>query len=749
VLRAAPAGRSLFGAVAAFAVACAIGAAGPAAAPLDLAAAAAPWELVQSATIASGTSVAVSGDGRTAVVGSPTSNSDVGSVTVYTRSGAAWSPVTTLRPPAKDKRAFFGRSVAVSANGTTVLVGAPFTNDFKGSAWVYKSAGGGVWVGTRLRVSGEGKSNIGHAVGLSANGRRAVVGGPDDANKKGAVWTFNLSGTRWSQGSKLTGKDESGKGRFGAAVSMAYEGDAFVVGAPDDANEQGAVWVYTRSGSKWKPPAKKLTQSYAKASFGSSVAIAADGATVVVGAPDVGATRGERGSGAAFALRRSGSQWKSAQLSASFPPSLEPSKTWSRGLVVAVSPDGLSAIVTALEGRNKVVVGGGAWVFARSATGFWFPQEKPFTGSSFFATGGASMSYAGEVAAIGGKVFSPVPAALSIAPSAGPTAGGTTVTITGSNFTKVRSVSFGTTPATSFTVDSLTSIRAVSPAAPAGTVHVTVTNAFGTSPQLTPGFFGGPSTRFFYVAAPTVTAVSPASGPPGGGTQVTITGTDLAGATAVRFGVDQASSFTVRSATEISAVTPPGSGTVDVTVTTPYGTSATGGAARFTYTSPETVIGFDNLATGGPGGSLVAVTNQYAGQGVTFNSLSAIDYAKGPSAIPGFAHSGTVAVEPCVGVEFCTTPARATFSPAVSLARVWVGFSFRLDAPLTVQLRAFNAGGSVVGTASATLPTRATPTPIATRLEVTVPSAVITRVEVAVPGGFNNALAIDDVAFRP
>jgi hypothetical protein len=54
-----------------------------------------------------------------------------------------------------------------------------------------------------------------------------------------------------------------------------------------------------------------------------------------------------------------------------------------------------------------------------------------------------------------------------------------------------------------------------------------------------------------------------------------------------------------------------------------------------------------------------------------------------------------------------------------------------------------------VGTASATLPTRATPTPIATRLEVSVPSAVIARVEVAVPGGFNNALAIDDVAFQP
>ena len=74
---------------------------------------------------------------------------------------------------------------------------------------------------------------------------------------------------------------------------------------------------------------------------------------------------------------------------------------------------------------------------------------------------------------------------------------------------------------------------------------------------------------------PTVTSISPASGPPAGGTSVTITGTGFTGVTAVKFGSTAASSFTFNSGTSITATSPAGTGTVDVTVTTPKGTSAT------------------------------------------------------------------------------------------------------------------------------------------------------------------------------
>lgn len=216
--------------------------------------------------------------------------------------------------------------------------------------------------------------------------------------------------------------------------------------------------------------------------------------------------------------------------------------------------------------------------------------------------------------------------------------------------------------------------------------------------------------------------------------------------TGVRFGGVPATSFVVNSAAEITAVSPASEpGPVGVTVTTRFGTSPARESARYTYVAAETVVGFDDLTTGGPGQANVRVATQYAARGVTFNDLSAIDYAKGGP--PGFARSGTVAVEPCVGVELCTVPIRGTFSAAKRLVRVWVGLSAPIAQPLQVRLTALTAAGSVVGTADATLPANASVTPIRTPLEVKVDNSAIARFEVAIPGGYNNGLAMDDVTF--
>jgi|GEM_PF-3023375 len=94
-------------------------------------------------------------------------------------------------------------------------------------------------------------------------------------------------------------------------------------------------------------------------------------------------------------------------------------------------------------------------------------------------------------------------------------------------------------------------------------------------------------------AVPTVTEISPTSGPTAGGTSVTITGTNFTGATAVSFGATNAASFTVDSATQITAVSPArAAGTVDITVTTAGGTSATGADDQFTYTASNTLPAF-------------------------------------------------------------------------------------------------------------------------------------------------------------
>ena len=120
-----------------------------------------------------------------------------------------------------------------------------------------------------------------------------------------------------------------------------------------------------------------------------------------------------------------------------------------------------------------------------------------------------------------------------------------------------------------------TTITADSPAG-SGVVDVTVLTPDSASANTS-------GDRFTYIAVPTVTGLNPTSGPAAGGTWVTITGTGFTAATAVDFGTATATNVTVVNGTTITANSPAGTGTVDVTVITPDGTSATTPSDRFTY----------------------------------------------------------------------------------------------------------------------------------------------------------------------
>ena len=174
------------------------------------------------------------------------------------------------------------------------------------------------------------------------------------------------------------------------------------------------------------------------------------------------------------------------------------------------------------------------------------------------------------------------PTISGIRPASGPTVGGTSVIIRGTDLIQATSVSFGETKVTHFTIDSDTQITATSPAG-TGTVYVTVTTPAGTSAI-------SKVDRFTYIAPPPtdVISISPSMGDEAGGTSVVITGTSFIGATSVSFG-QTAAKFTVNSDTQITATSPAGTGTVYVTVTTPAGTSATSDADKFSYVPPTQV----------------------------------------------------------------------------------------------------------------------------------------------------------------
>jgi IPT/TIG domain/FG-GAP repeat len=717
-----------------------------------------------------GASVAVSRNGLTAVVGDPGETR----VRVFTRGPGTSTWRSRDLTGGAQSRSGFGTSVAISANGRVVLAGAPTDNRrMKGTAWIFRRSGGDDWVGQKLTARDEaGSAAFGFSVALSASGSTALVGGHGDSRHKGAVWVFERSGSTWrQQGKKLTGGREIGAGWFGRSVALSAEGDVALIGGPQDRRGLGAIWFFERSRSSWRQQDKLIPpNSGGRVLYGWDVALAANGKIALVGAP---ARR------AAWILARSDSGWRHR-------PRPLRNQDADFGRSVALSAGGNSAAFGLPYVKSSVccVRSGKAVVYSCSAAGCILPRE--LLAEDLPTDGGPTLqlTFGRDVAITDGRdtvivtapgggklvgnppqnkergkayVFLKWPAVNRVRPNLGPESGGTEVSLEGENFTNVRQVLFGTTPAVRFAVQSSTRMTAVSPPG-SEVVNVIVRTLFGTSePRGSCSLFGCTAldNRFFYGVGPTVTAVTPSSGPTAGGTEVTIRGTDLAGGT-VRFGARQATispSSPFSSSTEIRVVSPTApAGTVDVTVTTRFGTSLATDATRFSYVSatPERAITFDELDTGGPGGAgaLVKVTSQYASRGVTFNDVSAIDYTKGSSAVPGFARSGAVAVEQCVGVEFCTSPIRGVLTAPQRLVRVWVGFSFRLDQPVQVELRALNSASTVLGSARATLPANTRPTPIGIPLEVRLAAPSITRFEVSIPGGVNNALAIDDVTLE-
>ena len=249
-----------------------------------------------------------------------------------------------------------------------------------------------------------------------------------------------------------------------------------------------------------------------------------------------------------------------------------------------------------------------------------------------------------------------LPAITSITPTTGPGGGGTVVKITGTDLYNTTSVLFGSTPGTSVSANGLgTLVTVTSPAHVVGTVNITLSALGGTSPIIT-------ADQFTYTG-PTISAITPNSGPSGGGTSVKITGTSLSGATAVRFGTVAATSYTVTTAgTSMTAVAPAGAaGTVDISVVTPGGTSAPATTDQFTYMTP-TVTSITPTSGTIAGGTVVKITGTMltgatavkfgtsAATAVSVNAAGTIVTATAPAHVAGntditvITPSGTTAI---------------------------------------------------------------------------------------------------------
>ncbi|HEX3910256.1 MAG TPA: IPT/TIG domain-containing protein [Solirubrobacteraceae bacterium] len=406
-----------------------------------------------------GRGVAVSADGNMAVVlGYPGGIGAETSVWTFTRSGSSWvQSGARLEPdespfPPRDGISF-GESIALSADGQTMLIGGLYEEQlgkdlprkFWSVAFVYKRSGSG-WTqqGSFLRGDTENEEAEPAQVALSADGNTAMMGNYFSGEEAGDAWVFTRTGEAWAQqgGELKGGGEEVGAGRFGEALALSSDGDTALIGAPGDDGFKGAAFVLRRSGGVWTQPGSKLTASDERpgtkgegARFGAAVSLSADGEQGLIGGPS-----DHHFKGAVWLFGRTGSSWaqEGAKMTAK-----DAVGNADFGQAVSLSADGLTALIggphdDGLAESPEAL--GAAWVFA-----------------------------------------APAPVVKRVSPRKGPQAGGTTVTIKGQGLAEASAVEFGTSAATSFTVLSPTEISAASPPGSAGAVDVTVATPNGTS----------------------------------------------------------------------------------------------------------------------------------------------------------------------------------------------------------------------------------------------------------------------------
>lgn len=267
------------------------------------------WSLSQALTQSDttsgdtfGYSCSISKDGTVAAIGAYAHDgpgdtvSNSGSVYRFSRSGETWSEDEIVQSASPAVNQYFGTSVALSEDGTYMIVGAQGTSSFRGSVTLF-SWNGTSWDLDQTFNGPSGTGRLGFDVDISDDGVYAISGAYLNTPDQAYIWV--RSGSTWTQQQMLTASDANSTDNFGVSVALSGDGNYCVVGAQyedggsgDPISQSGAAYVFQRSGSSWSQIIK-LTASDAQANdwFGHPVRMNTDATILAIcaGSEDGGA----------------------------------------------------------------------------------------------------------------------------------------------------------------------------------------------------------------------------------------------------------------------------------------------------------------------------------------------------------------------------------------------------------------------------------------------------------------------------
>ena len=295
-------------------------------------------------------------DGDYAIIGAANADSYNGSAYIFMRSGVSWNQQAKLS--ASDGAALDKFGFSVSISGDYALIGAPYSNSNNGSAYVFMRSST-VWNQQTNLIASDGESDDKFGFSVSIDGVDALIGSRGDSSSQGSAYVFVLSGVSWDQQAKLTASDGVSGDLFGQSASLS--GDYALIGAifadVGSNTNQGAVYVFVRSGTAWDQQAKlTATGGMAGDNFGQSVSIDGDYALV-------GADGSDSDTGSANIFMRSSNVWnQQANLTAS-----DGAVEDYFGIFVSLSGD-YALIGASYDTIDGNIAQGSAYVFQRSGS---------------------------------------------------------------------------------------------------------------------------------------------------------------------------------------------------------------------------------------------------------------------------------------------------------------------------------------------------------------------------------------------
>jgi hypothetical protein len=398
--------------------------------------------------------------GNTCAYGSSSSNS--GAVYVFRKQDGNWAQEACVKPTNTGADDYFGYSVALDADGETLVVGAIYEDGSTtginstpnngssnaGAVYVFNYNGdsllgedAGLWVqGAYIKASNTDAGDyFGESVALSADGATLAVGAKyedssttgvsvsgsfdDDAGSSGAAYVFRFAGDAWAEEAYIKSSNTGADDRFGISISLNADGSVLAVGAykedssatginsvsNDDASNAGASYVFRYANDVWAEEAYvKASNASSSSSFGWSVALSADGSALAVGASDESGSATY--SGATYVYRYANAAWtEEAYIKASAPVAGD-----YFGRSVSLNTDGTSLAIGA-SGEDSLSTGvgstsdsngsgaGAAYVFNFDGSAWeeeaYIKASNAGAGDSFGTT--VALSNDGEVLAVG------------------------------------------------------------------------------------------------------------------------------------------------------------------------------------------------------------------------------------------------------------------------------------------------------------------------------------------------------------